>query len=217
MSQMMIYQVFAYGVMSWMLLSTVAHYWTAMVRARRWKKVDAQQLAVVIDSLADLPTHEWHRVLRRELPAHPSTQTLLWTSEKRWRYTRRDYQQQQLLKTVEKELSDLFAASKRNGQQAPTFGFIFTILGLMLFSLSAADNLSVDLMLQTLGPALGTTAFGGVISILEKRLCSGVLAQINQRYRSDGQLLLDSFYDQVLQRHWEQRMQPGKNTLLNEG
>ncbi len=116
-----------------------------------------------------------------------------------------DWHKSRLEADIDRVFSDLEADIYRNIAIASPAGFVFTVLGLMLFLFNSQDNLSIQTLLQALGPALGTTALGGIVMVLEKRLLHGALARQHVQLNRIGNQLLEALHDRVAERRWQQQ------------
>ncbi len=202
------FAIFAYGVMALMLLRALAHHTVFISRAHRWCSLHMDTLVMRIQALSHCASSDWSRQLHTNWPDHPSTRIVAWAIEKPHRLTQHDLLREQLLRDVGTALDDLATESRRNATIAPYVGLMFTVSGLMLFSLISKDDLTAELMLHTMGPALGTTALGGLITIVEKKLFDGRLAGLQRRFQRDGLRLLHTLHDTVLERSWMLRCSP---------
>lgn len=194
-----VYSWIAYVIMAHLLLRAVGHYLTAYVRNRKLLNIDEQPLAKRLESLtrANLSLNQWHANLKHHWPDHPAARFVLWACEHPYRLSQVHRQQHQLSNDIEKYYSDLVHACRTNITITTPLGLVFTVAGLMLFFFNAKSNLNVDALLQTLGPAMGTTVAGGIIMVLEKLLLKGHLEKQYRELYSIGNHLLDSLQDQL--------------------
>ena len=206
------YPYLAYAVMGNLLLRSLAHYWTAYSRIRRLPKVD---LPALIEQIRALPAHrptQWHSVLKRHWQIHPATEVILWATEEPHRLAHLDWHKNRLKDDISRVFGDLEADIRRTIAIASPSGFVFTVLGLMLFVFTSQHNLSIQTLLQALGPALGTTALGGIIMVLGKRLQQGALAQERTEITRIGNRLLEALHDRIAEQRWQQNMKLRKET-----
>lgn len=191
-----LYPYLSYLVMGDLLLRSLAHHWTTYQRIRRLPPLDEARLKQTIETLPKDPG-KWRAALRAHATTHPAGQALLWAVEKPHRIRQPDWQKARLEEEIDGRLADLEADIQRTIAIASPLGFVFTVLGLMLFVFSSRDNLGIQTLLQALGPALGTTALGGIVMVLEKRLQYGPLARQRERMENLGKQLLEALRDRA--------------------
>lgn len=188
----------SYGTMILILMRALAHYIICYRRLRQWKPIDHEDLGTRIKALSQTAPSNWHRLLGNEWPDHPAAQSVIWAIQKPIRLSQRDLISEHLMGQISEAFDDLIEDAGRTGGIAPMAGLFFTIIGMMLFSLSSIDTLTAKLMIQTMGPALGTTALGSLIAILEKNLIDGRLATMQRQYYRQGMSLAQALNELVL-------------------
>lgn len=199
-----IYFYFSYLIMGLLVAQALAHRITVHTRIRRLPRVDVADLVTRIQRLPMNRPANWHRSLTDHWTAHPASEVILWATEMPYRLGYLDWHEDRLASDIKRVFGDLEAGIQRNIAIASPMGFIFTVLGLMLFAFSSQDNLSIQTLLQALGPALGTTALGNAIMVSELRLLHGRFAQEHERLMSTGTQLLDALHDRIAARRWHQ-------------
>lgn len=115
-----------------------------------------------------------------------------------------------MLERIDAYLNPLSEAVNSNKSIAPISGFLFTTIGIMLATQQMAHSQSIHSLMNSIGPALGTTALGAITSMIEIWIQKNGMIPIKSRLKTHANLTLIEFselYKSVKNAH-----QPDKTT-----
>jgi len=156
--------VVGYGLMLVFLYQAV-HHWILFGRERQRLRAGARELERLE---AKLLRPDWVRTIATQ--AHPLLATARWIAEDPARVAQLERGHLYMGLQIRRALAGAIERSERLKSTAPAWGLLFTVLGLIFAAAGFAQGESAAAMMGNLAPALGTTAIGMLIVIVEKVL-----------------------------------------------